>query len=235
MGVGVDPHRAEPRLDLLHRQIRRQHPLQRAHVPLELRPLDRGLAGVLELGADVPGQVLGRGHQPLLSRVLVDELPQLHPSLPWVGAEEVGDLAEIDAAAGVQADRERVLRRVGAEPRGARDHDPSGENSGRGGGLGGLVEVLEGLHERGERVGAQQPDRGRGDAGHPLLAGGRVGAAGPPQGEAVDRPVAALVVAVAAAQLGAELGDLGGVFQGRGLGGEQRAGCVAQREQRAQL
>ena len=124
VSVGVDPHRPEARLDLLDGQIRWQHALQRADVHLQLRPLACSAAGVVEFGADVPGQVLGGGHQPPLGRVVVDELRELRPGVLGCDAEEAGDLVQVDVAVGVEADRERVLRGVGAEPRGAWDNDP---------------------------------------------------------------------------------------------------------------
>jgi endonuclease/exonuclease/phosphatase family metal-dependent hydrolase len=125
-GRGESHRELAARLDLLDRQIRWQHALQRAHPCLQLRPLAGGLPGVVELGTDVPGQVLGRGHKPPLRRVFVDELGELLARYFGRGAEEAGDLIEVDAAAGVEADRECIGRGVSAEPRCARDNDALG-------------------------------------------------------------------------------------------------------------
>ena len=68
-------------------------------------------------------------------------------------------------AAGVQADRQRVGRGVGAQPRRARGDDPFAEDGGLGGALADRVELLQGVDQRRERVGAEPalrwPDPGQ--------------------------------------------------------------------------
>ena len=169
------------------------------------------------------------------SRVVVDQLAERAAGLVGLLAEQRCDLLEVDAAVGVEADRERVLRAVGAQPRGAGRDDPLGEQRGGRRLLGAVVEHLQRPDERRERIAAQQLHRSRGDPGQPLLAALGVGVTGPAVGEAVDRPVAGDVAGVAVAQPAAELGELGGVLARRGLGGEQLARQVAQLQQLSQL
>ena len=114
----------------------------------------------------------------------------------------------------VQADRQRVLRGVGAEPRRARRDDPLGQQRRRRRGLRAVVEVLKGAHERPERVVlAQQPHRGRRDPRHPLLASLGVGPAGAPQRVPVDRAVPVRIGGVGAAQPGTQHAELGRVLE----------------------
>ena len=237
VGVGVDPHRPQPRLDLLHGQVRRQHPLQRPHVHLELGPLARGLAGVVELGADVPGQVLGRGHQALLGRVVVDELAELRARLGLGRCRGGGRSRRGRRGRGCPGRsparpagcRRRAAARAGQRlaRRGSRPALRSGCVSSN------VSSACTSAANGSERKSRTAVGVTRAIRSSPRVG---VGAAGAPQREAVDRPVPALVVAVAvAAAASAELGDLAGVLECRGLGAEQLAGGVAQAEQRAQL
>ena len=166
---------------------------------------------------------------------MVDQLAERAAGFVGLLAEQRCDLLEVDAAVGVEADRERVLWAVGAQPRRAGRDDALGEQRGGRRLLGAVVEHLQRPDERRERIAAQQLHRSRGDPGQPLLAGLGVGVTGPAVGEPVDRPVAGDVAGVAVAQAAAELGEPGGVLARRGLGGEQLARQVAQLQQLSQL
>ena len=161
-----------------HRQIRRQHPLQRAHVDLELRPVDR-CAGGRARAWRARSRTGTRPRAPAAARgVVVDELAELLPRV-LLGRCRAGGRSRRArrgrGCPGRSRARPAACRRRAAG-RGAPRPAPV-SIAGRRGGLGGLVEGLEGLHERGERVGAQQPDRWRCDAGHraPRRCRGRCG------------------------------------------------------------
>ena len=149
--------------------------------------------------------------------------------------EQPGDLVQPGFAAGVQADRQRVRRGVGAQPRRARGDDPAGEDGGLRGALPGRVELLQRVHQRRERVAAEPALRGR-DARHDRLAGGRVGAAGPAQREPVQRPVSPDVLVIVAGQLSAQAFGIAGCRRGELASAcSRRNGGVAQPQQCAQL
>jgi hypothetical protein len=96
------------------------------------------------------------------------------------------------------------------------------------------VELLQGVDQRGERVGGE-PALPRPDPGQDRFAGGRVGPAGAPQREPVQRPVGSKVAVVAAAQSGAQPGDLGRVLGRSCLGRQQRPRAVSQCKQISEL
>ena len=230
----VDPCGAEPGVDLPRRQVGRDDPAQFGDVDREPGVVLGRPFGLPQLLADLAGQVLGGGHQPPGSRVVEHERAELGAGVVFGGAEQPGDLVQPRLAPGVQADGQRVGRGVGAEPRRARGDDPFAEDGRLGGPLADRVELLQGVDQRGERVGGE-PALPWPDPGQDRLAGGRVGPAGAPQREPVQRPVGGEVVVVAAAEFGAQPGDLGRVL-GRGrLGCQQGPRAVSQREQVSEL
>ena len=231
---GVDPGRAEPRVDLPGRQVGRDHPAQCGDVDGERGVIGGGALGVLQLVPHLPRQVLRGGHQPPGPRLGEHQGAELLAGVVVGGAEQPGDLAQPHLTAGIQADGQRVGRGVGAQPRQAGGDDPFPEDGRLGGALPGRVEFLQGEHQRGERVGGE-PALPRPDPRHHGLAGGRVDPAGAPQREPVQRPVGGEVAVVAAAQLGPQPAELGTVVGGGGLGREQRPRAVAQRKQLPQL
>ena len=120
----------------------------------------------------------------------------------------------------VQADRERVGRRVGPQPGSARRHHPLAEYVRLGGPLVQRVEVLQRIDEVGEGVKAEAA-LGWTDAGQPHLARLRVGPPGRSPREAVDRPEPGHVAVVAVVELPAQIVDLGAVVDGGRLGFQQ--------------
>ena len=75
--LNADPRRPEPRLDLISPEIRRQHALKRRDVHRQPWVLLGAGAGLLELDAHVPRQVLRGRNQPGVLWVLVDQLAKL--------------------------------------------------------------------------------------------------------------------------------------------------------------
>ena len=149
-------------------------------------------------------------------------------------AEQPGDHGQPDLARQVQADRQRVGGAVGAEPGAAGGHDPAGEDVRLPGDLADRVEVFQGEHGGRERVGAETALR-RPDPGHLRLAGLRVGPAGRPRREPVDRAVRAGVAVVPLVEAAAQLLEVPGVVRGGGLGFQQGDDEVAQAQQGPQL
>lgn len=97
-----------------------------------------------------------------------------------------------------------------------------------------VVELLQREHERAERVGPQQPHRGRHDPGECLIA--RLGAPpGRAQGVTVERPVPADVLLVLPLQREPGRRHLRGVVHGRRLHGQQLRCRIPQVQQRPQL
>jgi hypothetical protein len=231
----VDPGRAEPRVDLPWRQIGRDHPPQFGGVNGERRIILGGALGPAQLLAHIPGQVLGSRYQPSCRRVVEHQRAKLGAGVVLGGAEQPGDLAQPHLTRSVQADGQRVGGGVGAQPRGARRDDAFAEDGRLGGALAGRVELFQGVDQRRERVFFGEPALRRPGPGHDRLAGGRIGPAGAPQRETVQRAVAGQVSVVAASQLGAQLTGFGCVIGGGGLGREHGPCAVAQREQLPQL
>jgi len=217
-----DPGRTEPDRDLSRTQVGRNHRIERGDVrlpPLVAGVLGRG-AGLGQLDPDVAGQVLRGQHQRAgLGRVGEHQPGQPGESVVLRLAEQPGDLGQVDPAVGVQADRQRVLGGVRAQPRGAGGDDPLGEDAGRLGGVQLLGIQLERVDGRGVRVGAESALAGP-DPGHLGLPGVRVGAAGRAVADPVDRPEPRDVVAVAGVQLRPQPGDLDRVVQRGRLGRE---------------
>ena len=145
------------------------------------------------------------------------------------------DRLKLHAPAGVQADRERILRGIGAENRRAGRDDSLSQQRRRLCPAGLLVEHLEADDERCERVAAQRPDRRRHDACGSLLARLRVGPAGAAFGEAVDRPPPADVLLIVAAEQRSLGVDRRRVRQALRLRAQQSSRAVAQPAQSAEL
>ncbi len=230
---GRDPRGAEPGGDLGGFELAGQDPFERGHVDGEVGALvDHRMAGV-ELLADVARQVLRRGDEGAVGGVLVDQLPQLGAGRVVVGAEQLGDPVERDGAGLVEADGDRFVGGVDAEPFGRWVDDPVGEDR-RGPGLLGLVvEHLEGGDERPVGVVTEAAHAGPHPAHH-LDAGGRVVATGPGLGRPVDGAVEPHVRLVPLGQghlRGSEVGVIGAVD----LDGEHGAGGVAQSDEAAEL
>jgi hypothetical protein len=123
---------------------------------------------------------------------------------------------------------------VSAPARRARRDDPFAEDSRLRGPLADRVELLQGVDQRGERVGGE-PALPWPYPGQDRLAGGRVGPAGAAQGEPVQLSVGGEVAVVAAPEFGSQPGDLRRVV-GRGrLGRQQGPRAVSQREQVSEL
>ena len=199
---GVDPGRAGSRVDLAGGEIGRDHPAQFGDVDREPGVVLGGALGVAQLVAYFPGEVLGGGHDMPGGRVVEDQRAELLAGIVLGRAEQPGDFLQPYFAASVQADGQRVGGGVGAEPRGPRGDDAYPEDGRLGGPLADRVELLQRVHQRGERV-APEPALPRPDPRHHRLAGGRVGPAGAPHREPVHRPVGGQVSVVAAPELGA--------------------------------
>lgn len=229
--VGVrDPHRSDAGGDLLGNQVAGQDPPQGGHVRGELGMFGgRGLRGV-KLGADIAGEVIGAGEQLAVDWVGEDEVGEAGASLVLVHAEEVGDVLQVDPAVSVKGDREGVGGGVGAQDRRPLGDHPFDQQGCRRSGLGGVVEQFEGLDQRPERVLAQVPHHRRCPAGDAWFTGVRVDLA-EHRGVPVDRPVQADVFGPLAVQVGSHAGDLVGVVDAGGLGGQQVAGQVPHGQQ----
>lgn len=227
VAVGVDPGGAEVALHVFHAQVLGDHLAQRGDVDLKLGA--RGGRGDrdVELVADVARQVLGGGHELAAAGVLIDQLAERVAGLVGGRAQQRRDLLEVDAAVGLDADGERVVGVVDAEHRGAGDQGALREHRRRDRGLRRFVEALKRHDERRERVAAQRVHDARRDARDARLAR-RVGAAGGARAEAVDRPVACRVGAVAVAQLRAQPVGVIAVLNAGRLGLKHRLGAVTQ-------
>jgi hypothetical protein len=127
---GVDPRRAEPRVDLTWREVGGDHAAQFGDVDRERGVILGGLLGLPQLVADLPGQVLGGGRELPGGRVVEHQRAELLAGVIIGRAEQAGDLVQPRLAPGVQADRQRVGRGVGAKPRGARGDDAFPEDGG---------------------------------------------------------------------------------------------------------
>ena len=138
--------------------------------------------------------------------------------------------SRLNLAVGVQADRDGVGRGVCAEAGGAGCDHPPGHDRGFAGGAGGGVEVFQCVDTGGVRV-EFKPALWWRDAGEPVLAGGRVNAAGAPIGDPVDRSPPLGVGVVAGVELPAQPVDMRGILDRSGLGGQQRHSAVTQPEQ----
>ena len=188
-----------------------------------------GLLGVAELVADLPGQVLGGGHQLAGGRVVEDQRAELGAGVVARWCRAAGRSRRRSAlAAGVQADGQRVGRGVGAEPGSAGGDDP----------LRGRSRPWRPAGRPGRTPPARTPAGRTGRRGtRPAAAGSapwlgspvrRVGAAGAPQGVPVQRPVGGEVAVVAAAQLGPQPADLG-VSSAEAASASSRARAVSRR------
>ena len=156
-------------------KVRRQHPLERRDVDLERRvALDRR-AGVVELGAHVPGEVLGGGHELVVGGVVVDELAEL--------LARVGSVVPSSRAISSRSTRPWVSRQiasascgVSAPSRGARGAMTRSDSIAAGAAVWVLVvERSRAPHERRERIVRAKAAPRRGDPRHPLLAPSGVG------------------------------------------------------------
>ena len=200
---GVDPGGAQPGVDLARHQVGRDDLAQFLGVDVVAGVVGGGPLGGLELVADLAGQVLRGRDQPAGPGVVEGEGAQLAAGLVLAGAQQPGDGIQPDLAEDVQADRQRVGAVVSAQAGVAGGDDAAGEDRGLGGGLADRVEFLQRLDQGRERVGAEAALR-RADAGQLLLARVRVGAAGGPPGEPVDRAVGPHVVVVAPVEVAAQ-------------------------------
>ena len=121
-----------------------------------------GLLGLPQFLADLPGQVLGGGRELPGCRVVEHQRAELLAGVIIGRAEQAGDLVQPRLAPGVQADRQRVGRGIGAKPRGARGDDAFPEDGGFRGTLPDWVELFQGVDQRRERVTARtRPAGGR--------------------------------------------------------------------------
>ncbi len=162
-----DPGRAQPGVDLSGCQVTGDDLAQLGHVDGEPGVVLTGLLRRAQLVPDVSRQVLRRRDQPPGLRVVEDQRAELGAGLVFAGAEQPGDLGKADLAAGVQADRQRVSGGVRAQAgRPGRDH-PLPEDRGLGGPLPDRVELLQGLHQRRERIIAEPAPRPAGCAPSP--------------------------------------------------------------------
>lgn len=232
--VGANPHRAHAGADLFYAECFGYDLGERVDISLERRVVGGALGGVLQLHAHVAGEIRGGVDELVGDRVGEHQPGKRGAGFGFVHAEHVGDQRQVDPAGAVEADRYRIGRGVNALGFGARGDDAACHDRRRGRGLVGVVKLLQGEHERPERVGAQQPDRGRHRAGVGVFPG-LVGAAGAAQRVPVQRPVPASILPVVAVQALARLVDLVGVIDGRGLQFEQPVRAVAQPQQGAQL
>ena len=197
-------------------------PQRDPHVARQVRGGGEQLERVVAVGAQDPG------------RVVEHEIAQAGAGGVAVHAEQAGDDVEVDPPVLVHTDRQGVGGGVRAQRWCAAGDDPLGEDVGLVRGLGAGVEVLEGVDQRGVRVGPEPALRGP-DARHPGLAGVRVEPAGGACGEPVQRPVAGGVGVVAGVQPVPQGVDLRCAVQRRGLGFEQRDHGVAQLQQGPQF
>ena len=230
----VDPGGAQPGVDLARHQVGRDDLAQFLGVDVVAGVVGGGPLGGLELVADLAGQVLRGRDQPAGPGVVEGEGAQLAAGLVLAGAQQPGDGIQPGLAEDVQADRQRVGAVVGAQAGVAGGDDAAGEDRGLGGGLADRVEFLQRLDQGCERVGAEAALR-RADAGQLLPARVRVGAAGGPPGEPVDRAVGPHVVVVAPVEVAAQGVQLGGVLPRCRLGVQQAGDRVAEPEQVPQL
>ena len=160
---GRDPGGAEVHVDLPRGQVGRDHRGERSDVAGEPGTVVSGGGGCGGgvFGADVTGQVGLGGLPPAGCRVL--EHPAAEP-VDGVGGsdgEEFGDPVDVDAAAFVQHDRQRVNRIVDGDDRSGGGDHPTGEDRRFGGGGGFVVVVLQGETEREVGV-ASEPAHRRG-------------------------------------------------------------------------
>ena len=161
VGLGVDPHRAEQRPDVLYWLGWGYHLAQRLHVWCVSRILFASLDRRVEFHAHVAAEVLRCGHQALLVGVVEHERSQTLPRLAGGGSQQLCDGLDVDAAGLVDADRQRVDCRLRfLRERALHDLALSQDLRGRSR-LGGVVEVLERAHQRHVRVFAQQPSHCR--------------------------------------------------------------------------
>ena len=156
---------------------------QGGDVDLERGSLGGGRARrASSLARTLPDRYSARGDEPAGGGVVEDQLAELArgprssvtPSSRAISSRSSSPRASrqiASASAGVSA--------PSAGLRGATTR--AGEDRGLGGGLAGLVEVLQRVDERRRTGLRRKPPCGRGDAGQPLLAGRRVGAAGAAQ------------------------------------------------------
>jgi hypothetical protein len=185
---------------------------------------------LFELDADLAGQVFGGRDQVAGFRVVEYQRAELAAGVFLAGAEQAGDLAQPGLAAGVQADGQGIGGGVSAEPRGAGRDDPAAEDVRLRRTLPCRVELLQRVHQRGERVVAETA-LSRADLRQLLLTGLRVGPAGAPLREPVDGPEGIQVAVIPAPQIRAQLADLRCVLRRCRLGVQQGADGVAQPQQ----
>ncbi|TDD65401.1 hypothetical protein E1262_25325 [Jiangella aurantiaca] len=164
MRGGVDPRHTQPGLDVPGPEVPGLDILQCGHV--HRVPIRVGLGGRRgggEFLPDIARQVLRRGEQLLGLRVVVDEFAQHGAGLVLADPEQPCHLHQVDAAVRVQHHGQRLLRGVRAQDGRAGGDDALRHDRGRGGGLGDVVEHLQPLHQRRERVGAEDPHHRRRD------------------------------------------------------------------------
>ena len=154
MNLGADPHRAHAGADLLHTESFGHDLGQGVHVRLKRRVVGGAGRCLLQFHAHIAGEVSGGVDEFVGDRIGEDQLAQRLPSFGLVHAEHVGDQRQIDPAAAVEADRDRIGGGVDALWFGARGDDPAGHDRRRGRGLVGVVELFQGEDERPERVAA---------------------------------------------------------------------------------
>ncbi len=230
----VDPGGAQPGVDFAGHQVGRDDLTQFLGVDAVAGVVGGGPLGGLEFVADLAGQVLRGRDQPAAPGIIEGEGAQLAAGLVLAGSQQPGDGVQPDLPQDVQADRQRVGAVVSAQAGVAGGDDAAGEDRGLGGGLADRVEFLQRLHEGCEWVGAEAALRWA-DAGQFLPARVRVGAAGGPPGETVDRAVGPRVVVIAPVEVAAQGVQLGGVLPGCRLGVQQAGDRVAEPEQVPQL
>ena len=115
VGGLVDPYRAHPRLDLLHRQRRRQYRLEGTHIAgIPFRILVRCSQCCIEFDSHITAEVFRGSHNLSGGRVVIGEFAERGARLGRVFAKEVGDRLQLDAPVPIQTECDRFRWRVSA-------------------------------------------------------------------------------------------------------------------------
>jgi hypothetical protein len=193
----------------------------------------RGALGDGQLRPYVARQVLAGGDEVAGRRVLPDEHAELGTGAGRAVAEQLGDAVEVGVAPLVEADRQRVGRRVGGRDGLSGGYDPAGEN---GGALGSLAFGIEHFERQQGGVVGIRPEAAHGGAKLALafLSGLRIEPAGADQLEPVQSTEARHVGVVLVTELALEAGEHG-VVVARRLRADEREHGVTQIYQVAEL
>ena len=159
MGFGVDPDSAKAGFHFVHAQRFRNGLGEGVNVGFEPFVSERGGLGDFELFAHVSGEVFGSGLEGFVrAGDLVDALPHGRARFLAADAQQRGGVVQVNFAHGIEGDGEGFFGGVDAEDGSAGLDLAAGEQSSRGGGLGGFVEVLQCLDQGPERVTAKDGD-----------------------------------------------------------------------------